>query len=322
MDPTQPPKPSTPAPSSSTNAPTADSPPKYVPQFSAATEMILKRINSGSTSSLGMGPIGNTGMLPGYDDMRRAVMNSMKTSMNMELPTTPSVTGRRNQGGRASVGSASSTGAIAPKPAGAGTPTMQASGQKNGTPAKGGKRPGAGRPKVGAKRKRTTKESSEESTSESMPMSDLGDESDTDDAASITEDFPKVTSSGRAVNKPAQFVPAVSDTTPKKRAPSKKSVENALCKRCGRGHSPASNMIVFCDGCNLGWHQMCHDPAVSDEAVKDESAAWFCADCTRKQESKRGAKKAPTSPEPPKQVSWQGRSDAEVCQPVHGKPTL
>ena len=198
---------------------------------------------------------------------------------------------------------------------------MQSPGQKNGASNKGGKRPGAGRPKAGTKRKRA-KESSEESSAESLSnMSGLGDESDTDDAASITEDFPKVTSSGRAINKPAQFIPAVSGTPPKKRAPSKKSVENALCKRCGRGHSPASNMIVFCDGCNLGWHQMCHDPAVSDEAVKDESAAWFCADCNRKQEARRGTKKA-TPPEPPKLVSWQGRSDAEVCSPVPGEPRL
>jgi hypothetical protein len=258
-------------------------------------------------------------MLPGYDDMRRTVMSQMKTSMNMELPSTPPVTGRRNQGGRASVGSASSAGAtIGAKPGAAGTP------KNNGTPTSGGKGKGAAKPKsrAGTKRKRA-RESSEESSSDPGAMSDLGDDSETDDAASITEDFPKVTSSGRAVNKPAQFVPAASDTPPKKRGPSKKSVENALCKRCGRGHSPASNMIVFCDGCNLGWHQMCHDPAVSDEAVKDESAQWFCTDCTRKQEAKRGVKKVASTPapEPPKLVSWQGRSDAEVCTPVPGEPT-
>jgi hypothetical protein len=270
-----------------------------------------------------MGPIGNTALFANYEDVKNRVMSEMK---KVELPDLPAITGRRNQGGRASVGSASSggAGAIAPKP---GTPTTDGSAQRNGTSAKGGKRAGAGRPKAGTKRKRAATESSEEDSSESAAMSDLGDESEDDDAASITEDFPKVTSSGRAVNKPAQFTPAVSDTPPKKRAPSKKISENALCKRCGRGHSPASNMIVFCDGCNLGWHQMCHDPAVSDEAVKDESAPWFCADCTHKQEMKRGAKKAPaqtmasapTPPEPPKPVSWEGRSDAEVCYPFHGE---
>lgn len=278
--------------------------------------MILRRINSGTSTTLGMGPIVNTGMLPGYDDMRRAVMSNMRTSMNMELSSTPQSTGRRNQGGRASVGSASSAGATKT----AGTPTRQGSAQKNSKSTKAGKRSGAGKGKAGTKRKRG-KETSEESSAPPSEMSLLGDESETDDSASVTEDFPKVTSSGRAINKPAQFVPAVSETPPKKRAPSKKSVENALCKRCGRGHSPASNMIVFCDGCNLGWHQNCHDPAVSAEAVKDESAAWFCADCTLKRENKRGAKKA-TPPEPPKLVSWQGRSNAEVCSPTSGEPRL
>ena len=287
----------------------SDAAAKYVPQFSAATEMILKRINSG-TSAGSLGPIGNTGLLPGYDDMRRSVMSSMKTSMNMELPTMPTVTGRRNQGERGSVGSASSAG-IATKSSAAGTPKPRGrtGGDKNGTPASGGKGKGGAK---GKKRKRT-QEDTEESSSESMAMSDLGDESDTDDAASIPEDtFPKVTQSGRAVVKPAQFIPAVSDTTPKKRAATSKknpkNVENALCKRCGRGHSPNNNQIVFCSSCTLGWHQMCHDPAISDEFVKDESLPWFCADCTRK----RGIKKPTPVPEPPKLVSWQGRSDAEV----------
>ena len=284
--------------------------------------MILKRITGGSGGALGMGPIGNTALFPNYEDMRNKVMSEMR---KVELPAMPQITGRRNQGGRASVGSASS-GAGASKLAG--TPTREGFVHRNGKSTKGGKRTGAGRPKAGTKRKRAARESSEEESSESLAMSDLGDESDEDDEASISENFPKVTSSGRAVNKPAHFTPAVSDTPPKKRGPSKKSVENALCKRCARGHSPASNMIVFCDGCNLGWHQMCHDPAISDEAVKDESAAWFCADCTNKREMKRGAKTvtapsytpaaAPMPPaEPPRPLSWEQRSEAEVCSLIH-----
>jgi hypothetical protein len=294
----------------------SDSAPKYVPQFSAATEMILKRINSGASAG-SLGPIGNTGLLPGYDDMRRAVMSSMKTSMNMELPAMPIVTGRRNQGERASVGSASSAGAtIEPKPSAAGTPKPRGrpAGDKNGTPASGGKGKGGAKGSARGKKRKRAQEETDESSSESIAMSDLGDESDTDDAASIPEDtFPKVTQSGRAVVKPAQFVPAVSDTSPKKRAASakknQKNVENALCKRCGRGHSPTNNQIVFCTSCTLGWHQMCHDPAISDEFVKDVSLPWFCTDCS----SKRGIKKPTPVPEPPKLVSWQGRSDAEVC---------
>jgi len=279
------------APSASNDTPISDSPPKYVPQFSAATEMILKRINSGAgTSSLSS--IGITGTPPGYEDMRRSVLMGMKTTLNMEMPTTPignSNRGRGGSGGKAATSRASAT------------PT-----NKSSTPsASGGKGKGAakGRARAGTKRKRA-KDEEEDSTEESDgDMSKLGGDSDSDGSGSIPE-LPKITQSGRQVNKPAQFIPAAYETSTKRRAPSRKTQEQALCKRCGRGHSPENNMIVFCDGCNLGWHQMCHDPPVSEEAVKDESAQWFCADCSKK----KGIKPV----ESPKGVSWQGKSSEEV----------
>ncbi|TVY85602.1 SWM histone demethylase complex subunit, partial [Lachnellula willkommii] len=138
---------------------------------------------------------------------------------------------------------------------------------------------------------------------ESDAMSKLGGDSDSDDAESVTE-LPKITQSGRHIVKPAPFIPAVSEPNTRKRAPSKRAQEQALCKRCGRGHSPQKNMIVFCDGCNLGWHQMCHDPIVSEEMVNDETAPWYCTECSKK----RGIK--PASSEP-KGVSWQGHSAEE-----------
>jgi hypothetical protein len=299
------PKSSTPGASSSNDAPMNESPPKYVPQFSAATEMILKRINSGAGGS-GLSSIGSlTGPPPpGYEDMKRSVLMGMKTSMNMEIPTLPQNTGRRAQRDRQSIGSGSST---APGRK-VGTPTRGS--QKNGTPGSAGKgkRPPA---KAGKKRKRQQEDSSEETGSESEVMSKLGGDSDSDGSGSITN-FPKVTQSGRAVVKPTQFVPEVRESNRPKRGPSKKSQEQALCKRCGRGHSPESNMIVFCDGCNGGWHQMCHDPVVSDEAVKDEAAPWFCADCSQK----RGRKSA-SFEQTQRGVSWQGRSTDDVSSPLH-----
>ncbi|MCJ1396923.1 hypothetical protein MMC11_000115 [Xylographa trunciseda] len=54
---------------------------------------------------------------------------------------------------------------------------------------------------------------------------------------------------------------------------------NALCKNCSRGHSPSSNVIVFCDGCNTPWHQYCHNPPIKGEIVQIEETEWFCADC-------------------------------------------
>ncbi|KAI4111513.1 MAG: hypothetical protein LQ345_006757, partial [Seirophora villosa] len=55
--------------------------------------------------------------------------------------------------------------------------------------------------------------------------------------------------------------------------------EASVCKNCGRGHSPASNMIVFCDGCNGPWHQHCHDPPIPHDVIRIEEREWFCADC-------------------------------------------
>ncbi|KAG9244612.1 hypothetical protein BJ878DRAFT_420995 [Calycina marina] len=281
-------KASTPVPNASSTATNA-SPPKYVPQFSAATEMILKRIQSGaSASNLSSFGVPSTGVLPsGYEDMRRSVMMGMKTSMNMDIPSTPVNKGGRRNGVRGtSVGSASASASKS------GTPGASRTGRKNGTPAKRAKKP---RAKVGQKRKRKQESSDEESEVEeedSDIMSKLGGDSDSDASGSI-QDFPKITQSGRAVNKPQQFVPEIRETSARKRGPSKKSQEMALCKRCGRGHSPDNNMIVFCDGCNGGWHQMCHDPPVSNEAVKDEDAPWFCLDCTQKR-AKKSAPKAPT----------------------------
>lgn len=218
--------------------------------------------------------------------------------MNMEIPSPPAGNGRRSAGRRSTSGPASnhSTGSFAV----AGGPA--ASRQNNGVSATGrGRKRGS---KAGQKRKRA-KDDSDSSGSDSAPMSGLGEDSDSDDMGSVTE-LPRITQSGRAVVKPAQFVPAVSEGSSRKRGPAKRTQEHALCKRCGRGHSPASNMIVFCDGCNFGWHQMCHDPVISEETVKDENAAWFCADCVIKRVRKGGGS------DQSRGVSWQGRSADDV----------
>jgi hypothetical protein len=52
-----------------------------------------------------------------------------------------------------------------------------------------------------------------------------------------------------------------------------------VCKNCGRGHSPLSNAIVFCDGCNTPWHQYCHDPPIKPEYLLIPDKEWFCSDC-------------------------------------------
>lgn len=290
--------PKTPALSGSNDAPapvTDSSPPKYVPQFSAATEMILKRIQSGATSSFAS--TGITGTPAGYEDMKRSVMQSMKTTMNMEIPSTPIGSANRARAARASASGSR----------GSATPTTSASGAK----AKGSAK---GKGAAGRKRKRAKSEEEEDTEESDSNMSKLGGDSDSDGSGDVPV-LPKMTQSGRQIVKPQQFAPADYEPERKRRAPSKKIQDAALCKRCGRGHSPDSNMIVFCDGCDGGWHQQCHDPKVSDEAVQDEKAQWFCADCTRK----KGIKVAP---EPPKTVSWAGRSSEESIPELPSSPTL
>lgn len=75
----------------------------------------------------------------------------------------------------------------------------------------------------------------------------------------------------------------------KNRSGSKKTTPGgaaAVCKNCGRLHSPQSNAMVFCDGCNTGWHQHCHDPPISQDIVLIESKEWFCTDCVVLKEEK------------------------------------
>ena len=81
---------------------------------------------------------------------------------------------------------------------------------------------------------------------------------------------------------------------------------NALCKNCGRGHSPLRNVIVFCDGCNTPWHQYCHDPPIKGEVVQIEETEWFCADCAILREEKQWLNGT---------VAGDGMSLTEVCKP-------
>ena len=115
------------------------------------------------------------------------------------------------------------------------------------------------------------------------------------------------TKSGRQVNRPSLYVPPVASppvassrntaiafpatpdsnpaTTPgtmarkRKRVVRKGKEVNVNCMHCQRGHSPLNNTIVFCDWCNKAWHQLCHDPSISDEVVQVKDKEWLCKLC-------------------------------------------
>lgn len=130
------------------------------------------------------------------------------------------------------------------------------------------------------------------------------DKNDSDGSEVITP-LPTQSRSGRRITHVTNFSPIVIDLEAKPTPSSSKAVETgqgttgpntgitdpkgkrtaikqgeaSVCKNCGRGYSPASNMIVFCDGCNGPWHQFCHDPPISPEAIRIEESEWYCADC-------------------------------------------
>ncbi|KAF7122828.1 hypothetical protein CNMCM5793_000938 [Aspergillus hiratsukae] len=105
------------------------------------------------------------------------------------------------------------------------------------------------------------------------------------------------TKSGRQVNRPSLYVPPApspavaktngtsshgSETTGarKQKRVSRKTKEAFVnCMHCQRGHSPQSNAIVFCDGCNRAWHQLCHDPPIDSDVVNVVEKEWHCREC-------------------------------------------
>ena len=72
----------------------------------------------------------------------------------------------------------------------------------------------------------------------------------------------------------------------RKAVPKRTPGPSSVCKNCGRGHSPSSNAIVFCDGCNTPWHQYCHDPPIKKDYLLIADKEWFCADCVILREEK------------------------------------
>ncbi len=136
------------------------------------------------------------------------------------------------------------------------------------------------------------------------------DDDDEKDDTDASEEFTPIaaTSSGRRINQVKTFSPVVLDpvkglsiknppsaarapvpeptSTTKKAKKRRKAGEAAVCINCGRGHSPNTNLIVFCDGCSTPWHQYCHDRPITPSFIQIEEKEWNCAECTTVQEEK------------------------------------
>lgn len=101
------------------------------------------------------------------------------------------------------------------------------------------------------------------------------------DSSEIVTPIATVTKSGRSIQKPTTFAPPPpSPPAAKRKRPwQRKNPENAVCKVCLRGSSPASNMIVFCDGCNSPYHRFCHKPPIEQAVIDEVDKEWHCSRC-------------------------------------------
>ncbi|KAK8044384.1 hypothetical protein PG993_004408 [Apiospora rasikravindrae] len=262
----------------------------YTPQFSAATEMILKRIRGEpSNFNNAVSPASAAGVSQStYEDAKRRLVMSMNTTLTLPMPSssaspapapTPSLYSHSTSTSRMPSGSTS-------KPA--------------APPAKGANK--RTKPQKGGKRKKV--KGQDDDSSSLSELSDMEADGALPDPAA-----PTMTKSGRQVQKPTQFTPAQAAAASKKKHYGKRTPEQALCKVCTRGLSPANNQIVFCDGCNVCWHQLCHDPYIDDEFVSDESRSWFCRGCSAKKEKQLAKKK---SVDGFKGVSWANKDATQV----------
>ncbi|KAK4570456.1 hypothetical protein LTR86_002536 [Recurvomyces mirabilis] len=108
------------------------------------------------------------------------------------------------------------------------------------------------------------------------------DEGDSESSEEIYTPAAKITKSGRSIQKPTSYVPPP-EPSPisgvKKKRTYRRNPESAVCKMCLRGTSPASNMIVFCDGCNTPYHRYCHHPPIDQAVVDEVDKEWYCKQC-------------------------------------------
>jgi hypothetical protein len=276
----------------SINAPIQDRPAlSAIESFSPATESILERLPQTNLSAV----YGTQE----WEAARNAVLKNMTTSTTldgdsaddtglrvkeedvdtlMDATTTPIVRGGRgrNRGGRprGSRGRGRGRGALAggtmsPLSAAAETPPSTGRGRGRG---RGGRPRGRGG-RGGRK-----------PLAEGIKIHEVSSDSE-DDLMDDAENTPLATTSrsGRAITKPTTFVPVIpspTSGTKRKRKWGRRNPELAVCKQCLRPHSPATNMIVFCDGCNTPYHRYCHYPPISQEVVDVADMEWFCSDCT------------------------------------------
>ncbi|KZF19717.1 hypothetical protein L228DRAFT_285654 [Xylona heveae TC161] len=243
------------------------------PQLSASTTEILKRMKE------------NPAAMQGWEAAREQVLKRMVTSHNMPTPPlNTSSRGGRGRGRGRSTGSPAARGTIKVE-----TPTsVKLSESTTVTPSSAGRGRGRGRG-GGSSASRGSGARRRGAKRKSAPH-DSGNDSDGSDISDYTP-LPTKTKSGRHIHRPTPFTPALATPTNpnsmRGRRGYKRAPEATVCKICLRGPSPASNMIVFCDGCNASYHQFCHGPPIPAEVVRIPEREWFCITCTAPKEKEK-----------------------------------
>lgn len=235
--------------------------------------------------------------VPGWEEAKQQVANGQPPPGQSEMPAPPA----RPRRGRPPKRAYLSNGTRGAHDANARKADETAS---VSTPGSAGRARGQGR---GGGRPRKSRGSAR---SGKRKRDDDDDEDGDSDSSDEVTPVATMTKSGRSIQKPTSFVPPPESPAPakRKRPYNRRNPESAVCKICLRGNSPASNMIVFCDGCNTPYHQWCHKPPVGKAVVDDVDKEWFCSEC----ESER----AEPVPEADVEsfVSAEGASSEEVRQ--------
>lgn len=64
-----------------------------------------------------------------------------------------------------------------------------------------------------------------------------------------------------------------------KPTPIHKEDDDLKCQICASGREFPGNLIVICDGCDQGFHQICHQPNIPDSLLRVQNSKWFCRQC-------------------------------------------
>ncbi|KAI1764291.1 CoA-transferase family III domain-containing protein [Hypoxylon sp. FL1150] len=293
----------------------------YTQQFTATTQMILDRVKSKAGLSSALSSASSVAVAKGsieksiYEDTRRRLVMKMNTSltMPMPMPLPPSTNAAANT-------QTPSTSASALR-----MPLNDAFQLRTPAPVKNMAvvKPStqkAPAPKAKTKAQRGTKRKRGQDDEEDDALSSMSELSDSEgatvgaatvDVTKETQAVPTMTKSGRQVQKPSQYNPSLQSardaSSQKRKHYGKRTPEQALCK----------NQIVFCDGCNFCWHQLCHDPYIDDDFVSDESRSWFCSRCLAKREKHLAKKKTVESF---KGASWAAKSAEQKRSYLSGVP--